>query len=112
MEQNIKPIRTEKEYEVALKKIEKLMEAKMDTADGDLLEVLSILIEEYERKHYPIDEPDPIEFIKFKMEQMGLKQKDMAEYFGGKEKVSEVLNRKRGLSIKMIKNLNYYVCLQ
>jgi len=102
----IKPIKTEADYNKALKEIEELMDAKADTPEGDMLDVLATLVEHYEKKHYPIGPPDPIEAIKFRMEQMNLRKTDIAKYFGGKSKVTEVLRRKRNLTLKMIKNLH------
>jgi HTH-type transcriptional regulator/antitoxin HigA len=103
---NIKPIRTDKDYEEALERVEFLMDAREGTTEFDELEVLSILIENYEAKHFSIDIPDPIEAIKFRMEQEGLKQKDVAEFFGNKVRVSEVLNKKRRLTLDMVRNLH------
>jgi HTH-type transcriptional regulator/antitoxin HigA len=103
---NIKPIRTDKDYEEALQKVELLMDAKEGTTEFDELEILSTLIENYEAKHFSIDIPDPIEAIKFRMEQEGLKQKDVAELFGNKVRVSEVLNKKRRLTLDMVRNLH------
>jgi HTH-type transcriptional regulator/antitoxin HigA len=103
---NIKPIKTKKDYEEALRKIDKLFNAKPDTPDGDLLDVLVTLVESYEQKHYNIAPPDPIEAIKFRMEQMGLKQADLSEAMGGKNRVSEILNRKRELTADMMRNLH------
>ncbi len=104
---NIKPIRTEQDYELALKRVESLMDAEVGTEDFDELEVLTTLIESYEAKHYTIDTPDPIEAIKFRMEQEGLRQKDLVEIFGNKVRVSEVLNKKRRLTLDMIRNINH-----
>jgi HTH-type transcriptional regulator/antitoxin HigA len=103
---NIKPIKTKKDYEAALKKIENLFDAKPDTADGDLLEILITLVEAYEQKHFNIAPPDPIEAIKFRMEQLGLKQSDIADVIGGKNRASEILNRKRELTAKMMRDLH------
>ena len=96
-----KLIKTKKEYKKALARINELFNAT-DGSKGDELEILSLLVEDYENKHYPIDPPDPIEAIKFVMEQMNLKQVDVAKYFGGKNRTSEVLNRKRKLTVEMI----------
>jgi len=104
---NIKPIRNEKDYELALKRVESLMDAEFGTEDFDELEVLTTLIESYEAKHYTIDTPDPIEAIKFRMEQEGLRQKDLVKIFGNKVRVSEVLNKKRRLTLDMIRNINH-----
>ncbi|MCF8243448.1 MAG: helix-turn-helix domain-containing protein [Melioribacteraceae bacterium] len=103
---NIKPIKTEKNYQSALKEIDKLWDAKPNTPKGDKLDVLVTLVEAYERKNYPVDPPDPIEAIKFRMEQMNLTQADLAEAMGGKNRVSEVLNRKRNLTMKMARELH------
>lgn len=104
---NIHPIRDDKDYEKALARVDALMELNPDvgTPQSDELEVLALLIEKYEEKHWLISEPDPIDAIKFRMEQMGLAQKDLTPYIGSKSKVSEVLNRKTGLSLPMIKKL-------
>ena len=103
---NIKPIKTEKDYQNALKRLEVIFDAIPGSRHGDELEILAMLIEDYEDKHYPIDSPDPIEAIKFRMEQMGYKQKDLAKIIGFKGRVSEILNRKRKLSLEMIRNLH------
>ncbi len=105
-EMNIKPIKTKQNYNAALQKIEKLFDAKPNTADGDLLEVLVTLVEAYEQKHFSIAPPDPIEAIKFRMEQLGLKQADIADVIGGKNRASEILNRKRELTAKMMRDLH------
>jgi len=102
----LKPIRTKKDYESALAEIDKYLEAKKGTREFDTLEVLSVLVEDYERKHYPILPPDPIEAIKFRMEQMGLTRKDLEPYIGPRSRVSEVLNHKRELSLAMIRRLH------
>lgn len=102
----IKPIKNEKDYQNALNRLEQIFDAKMGTKAGDELEILSILIDKYENEHFPIEMPDPIEAIKFRMEQMGMKQKDLADIFGFKSRVSEVLNKKRKLTLEMIRNLN------
>jgi len=103
---NIHPIHTENDYKLALKRVESLMDAKSGSKDFDELEILSTLVESYETKHYDIDAPDPIEAIKFRMEQEGLMQKDLVAIFGNKSRVSEVLNKKRKLTLDMIRNLN------
>lgn len=103
---NIKPIKTKKDHEAALIKIDELFDAKPNTADGDLLEVLVTLVEAYEQKHFSIAPPDPIEAIKFRMEQLGLKQSDIADVIGGKNRASEILNRKRELTAKMMRDLH------
>jgi len=101
----IRPIKNEKDYQEALKKLEKVFDAKPDTPEGDMAEILSLLIENYENQHYPIDPPDPIEAIKIRMEEMNMKQKDLVGIIGAKSKVSEVLNRKRKLTVDMIRKL-------
>ena len=103
---NIKPIKNEHNYTDTLCKIEKLMSAKPNTPEMDELEVLTTLVEAYEEQFYKIDAPDPIEAIKFRMEQEGLKQKDLVAIVGSKSRVSEILNRKRKLTIEMIRNLH------
>ena len=105
----IKPIKTRKDYQKALKRIEKLWDSKPDSREADELDILATLVEAYESNNYRISSPDPVEAIKFRMEQLGLKQADLAENMGGKNRVSEVLNRKRGLTVKMIKNLNKHL---
>jgi HTH-type transcriptional regulator/antitoxin HigA len=103
---NIKPVKSKKDYAVALKEIQKLWNAEPNTPDGDTLEVLITLVEAYEEKHYPIDPPDPVDAIIFRMEQKGLRKIDLAPIMGGKNRVSEVLSRKKQLTLKMIKNLH------
>ncbi len=102
----IKVIKTEAEYEEALEKMEKLFDAKLNTPRGERLELLGILVEQYEEQHYKIEPPHPIEAIKFRMEQMGLDQKDLVDCFGDKSKVSEVLNFKRKLNLGYIRKLH------
>ena len=102
----MKIIKTESEYKKALTKLEKLFNAKPNTPKGDELELLSLLIEKYEQEKYPIDMPDPIEAIKFRMEQMGYTQNDLAKIIGLKSRASEILNRKRPLTLEMIRNLH------
>lgn len=102
----IKVIKTEAEYEEALEEMEKLFDAKLNTPSGERLELLGILVEQYEEQHYKIEPPHPIEAIKFRMEQMGLDQKDLVECFGDKSKVSEVLNFKRKLNLGYIRKLH------
>jgi HTH-type transcriptional regulator/antitoxin HigA len=106
MTNSVRPIRTEKDYEVALKEVERLWGAKNGTPDGDRLDVLATLIESYEDKHFPMDPPDPIEAIKFRMEQQGMTRKDLDPLIGTRTRVAEVLNRRRGLSIQMIRRLH------
>jgi HTH-type transcriptional regulator / antitoxin HigA len=103
---DLRPIRSEKDYERALAEVEELWGAKAGTPKGDRLDILATLIEAYETEHYPMDPPDPIEAIKFRMEQQGLTRKDLEEILGTRTRVSEVLNRKRGLSINMIRALH------
>ena len=101
----IRPIKTEQDYNAALERIEELWGAKKDTPKGDELDLLVTLVESYEMKHYPIAPPDPIDAIKFRMEQMGMKKEDMVKYLGSQSRVSEILNRKRKLTLKMVKAL-------
>ena len=103
---NLKAIKNESDYEAALKKLETLFDAKPGTVQGDEAEVLVILIQDYEKMYFPIPEPDPIEAIRFRMEQMGMKQKDLARYVGSVSRASEILNRKRKLTLEMIKKLH------
>ena len=102
----IKPIKTEKDYNQALERLETIFDAKLGSAEGDELEVLGILIDQYENEHFPIGLPDPIEAIKFRMEQMGYNQNDLAKIIGFKSRASEILNRKRKLSLEMIRQLH------
>ena len=103
---NIFPIRSEEDYDVTLAHIDTLMNTEMGTPQGDELDILVILVEAYEAKHYPMPICDPVEAIKFRMEQMGLEPKDLTPIIGSRSKVSEVLNHKRQLSITMIRNLH------
>lgn len=103
---NISPIKTEQDYENSLKRISELMDAKADTPEGNELDVLTTLVEKYEAKHYPIDFPDPVEAIKFRLEQRGLDTKVLDAILGGRSRTSEILNHKRGLSLNMIRNLH------
>jgi HTH-type transcriptional regulator / antitoxin HigA len=103
---NLRPIRTKKDYQQALERLEVIFDAKKGTDQGDELEILGILIEQYENEHFPIDLPDPIEAIKFRMEQMGYTQTDLARVVGLKSRASEILNRKRKLSLDMIRQLH------
>lgn len=103
---NLQPIRSEQDYEEALAEAEGLWGARTGTPKGDRLDVLATLIEAYEAEHYPMDPPDPIEAIKFRMEQQQLTRKDLEKILGTRMRVSEVLNRKRGLSINMIRALH------
>jgi HTH-type transcriptional regulator / antitoxin HigA len=103
---HIKPIKNKKDYQLALERLDKIFEANPATREGDELEVLGILIEKYENANFPIDFPDPIEAIKFRMEQLGYSQSDLAEVVGLKSRASEILNKKRKLTLDMIRNLN------
>ena len=102
----LKVIKTEKEYQKALKRLEVIFDAQKGSKNGDELELLSLLIDNYEKEKYAIDLPDPIEAIKFRMEQLGYKQKDLAEAIGLKSRVSEILNRKKKLTLDMIRKLH------
>ena len=102
----VTPIRNEGAYNAALAEIERLMDAEADTPRGDRLDVLVTLVEAYERKHWSIDPPDPIDAIKFRMQQRGVSRRELEALLGGKNRVSEVLNRKRPLTIDMIRRLH------
>jgi HTH-type transcriptional regulator/antitoxin HigA len=102
----LKIIKTEKEYQQALVRLDEIFDAKKGTKEGDELEILSLLIEKYENEESPIDFPDPIEAIKFRMEQLGYKQKDLAKAIGFKSQISEILNKKRKLSLEMIRRIH------
>jgi len=102
----IKPIKTEKDYNQALERLEDIFDAKKGSPEGDELEVLGILVDQYENEHFPIGLPDPIEAIKFRMEQMGYNQTDLANIVGLKSRASEILNKKRKLSLEMIRQLH------
>lgn len=103
---NIKPIKNQQDYDQALERLEIIFDAKKGAAEGDELEILAILIENYENEHFPIGFPDPVEAIKFRMEQMGYKQSDLAKVVGLKSRASEILSRKRKLTLEMIRQLN------
>ena len=103
---NIKVLKTEEDYNQAIKRLEEIFHAPADSKEGDEADLLSILIEKYEEEHYPIEAPDPIEAIKFRMEQMGMTKKELAQIIGYESRVSEILNRKRKLNLKMIRNLH------
>jgi HTH-type transcriptional regulator / antitoxin HigA len=105
MDMNIRLIKTEADYQNSLKRLEVIFDAAIGTAESDEADVLGLLIDEYEKKHYPIEAPDPIEAIKIRMEEMHLRQIDLADEIGGKNRVSEVLNRKRKLTVDMIRKL-------
>jgi HTH-type transcriptional regulator / antitoxin HigA len=102
---DIKPIKTEKDYQNALIKLEAIFDAPIGTPESDEADILGLLIDEYEKINYPIGAPDPIEAIKIRMEEMQLKQVDLIPEIGGKSRVSEVLNRKRKLTVDMIRKL-------
>ena len=102
----IKPIKTEKDYNQALIRLETIFDAKPDSPEGDELEVLGILVDQFENENFPIGLPDPIEAIKFRMAQMGYNQTDLANIVGLKSRASEILNRKRKLSLEMIRQLH------
>lgn len=102
----IVPIRNEKDYKKVLQRLEVIFDAKRGTNEGDELEILAILIDNYESENFPIGMPDPISAIQFRMDQMGLKQKDLIEMIGFKSRVSEIMNRKRKLTLDMIRKLN------
>jgi HTH-type transcriptional regulator / antitoxin HigA len=101
----IRPIKTEQDYNDSIKRIENLWGAKKDTPQGDELDLLVTLVESYEIKHYPIAPPDPVDAIRFRMEQMDMTKADMVKYLGSQSRVSEVLNRKRKLTLSMVKSL-------
>mgnify|MGYP000441837708 FL=1 len=102
---NVKPIKSEKDYRNALKRLEVIFDAPIDSKEGDEAEILSLLIENYENEHYPIEAPDPIEAIKIRMEELNMRQKDLVGIIGGKSRVSEILNRKKRLTVDMIREL-------
>ena len=103
---NISPIKTEADYRKALKRLEAIFDAPIGSADSDEADLLGLMVDEYEKKHYQIEAPDPIEAIKIRMEEMHLKQIDLVNEIGGKSRVSEILNRKRKLTVDMIRKLN------
>ncbi len=102
----IKPIKTRKDYQAAMNRLDVFFDSKPGTPKGDELEILTMLIEKYEEKHVQIDYPDPIEAIKFRMEQMGYTQNDLAKVVGLKSRASELLNKKRKLTLDMIRKLH------
>ena len=106
MSAEVKPIRSRRDYEAALDEVGRLWGARAGTRDGDRLDVLATLIDAYEAEHYPMDPPDPIEAIKFRMEQQGLTRRDLEEIIGTRTRIAEILNRKPGLSIAMIRRLH------
>ena len=101
----IKPIKTKQDYDQALLRMQEVFDAIPGTPDGDEAEILALLIENYETRQFPIDPPDPIEAIRIRMEEMNLPQSDLAKEIGGKNRVSEILNRKRKLTLEMVRNL-------
>lgn len=103
---NIRPIKNQEDYDKALERLEVIFDSKKGSVEGDELEILAILIDNYENEYFPIGFPDPIEAIKFRMEQMGYKQSDLAKVVGLKSRASEILNRKRKLSLDMIRQLH------
>lgn len=103
---DLKPIKTEADYRAALKRLEEIFDAKPGAPDSDELDILGLMVDDYENRHYPIEAPDPIEAIKIRMKEMHLKQVDLVSEIGGKSRVSEILNRKRRLTVKMIRKLS------
>jgi HTH-type transcriptional regulator/antitoxin HigA len=102
---NLKPIKSRVNYQEALERLEVIFDAPTDSKEGDEAEILSLMIENYENIHYPIEAPDPIEAIKIRMEELNLRQKDLVGVIGGKSRVSEILNRKKKLTVDMIREL-------
>lgn len=102
---NIKPIKTKDDYKKSLKRLEEIFDAPVGSPESDEADILGLMIDDYEKIHFPIDAPDPIEAIKIRMEEMQLKQVDLANEIGGKSRVSEILNRKRKLTLEMIRKL-------
>jgi len=102
---NIKPIKTDIDYRKALTRLEVIFDAPIESKEGDEAEILSLLIENYENEHFAIEAPDPIEAIKIRMEELNLRQKDLIGVIGGKSRVSEILNRKKKLTVDMIREL-------
>lgn len=103
---DIRILKTEEDYQTALRRLEFIFDAPADSPDGDEAEILGMLIEKFEDEHYPIGDPDPIAAIKFRMEQMDMSRSDLAEIIGYKSRVSEIFNRKRKLSLEMIRRLH------
>lgn len=103
---NISLLKTEDDYRIALARLSSLFNSPAGTSESDEADVLALLVDEYENKHYPIEPPDPIEAIRIRMEEMNLRQKDLIDAVGGKNRVSEILHRKRKLTIEMIRNLS------
>ena len=102
---NLRPIKNETDYRDALDRLEVIFDAPIDTKEGDEAEILSLMIENYENEHYTIEAPDPIEAIKIRMEELNLRQKELVGLIGGKSRVSEILNRKKKLTVEMIRDL-------
>jgi HTH-type transcriptional regulator / antitoxin HigA len=103
---NIKPIKNKTDYELALKRLDEIFDASIGTSESDEADILALMIDEFEQKHYAIEAPDPIEAIKIRMEELKLKQVDLVKEIGSKSRVSEILNRKRKLTVEMIRNLS------
>ena len=103
---NIRPIKCEADYDAALARVDTLMDAELETPQGDELDILVTLIEKYENQHHPIDTPNPVEAIRFRMDQIGLKDKDLIPYIGQSGRVSEIMNFKRKLTLSMIRKLH------
>lgn len=101
----LKPIKSKKDYRDALDRLDVIFDASVDTEKGDEAEILSLLIENYENEHYPIEAPDPIEAIKIRIEELNMRQRDLVRIIGGKSRVSEILNRKKKLTVEMIREL-------
>ncbi|MDN3689288.1 helix-turn-helix domain-containing protein [Cyclobacterium jeungdonense] len=101
----LRPIKSESDYQKALERLGRIFDAPTGTLESDEADILGLMVDDYEKKHYPIDAPDPIEAIKIRMEELQLKQKDLVNEIGGKSRVSEILNRKRKLTVEMIRNL-------
>jgi HTH-type transcriptional regulator/antitoxin HigA len=106
MEITVRPIRSEEDYEAALSAIDALMDASPGTAEGDRLDVLVTLVEAYEDRHWPIDTPDPVDAIRIRMEQKNLRRRDLEPMIGSRARVSEILSRKRALTLPMIRRLS------
>ncbi len=102
---NVKPIKSDKDYYDLLERLEEVFDAPADTPEGDEAEIITMLIENYENQHFPIEAPDPIEAIKIRMEEMNYKQKDLVGIIGGKSRVSEILNRRKKLTVDMVRSL-------
>ncbi len=102
----IKPIKTKKDYKDALSVLESYFDTKTSNRENELIEILSVLVEKYEEEHFPIEAPNPIEAIKFRKEQLGLSNKDIANVLGGRNRLSEIFNKKRNLTIKMMRALH------